>query len=314
MESASGAGTIDDLVADAESAGLHATERLVRDWTRHGLLDYPQRRPAGKGHGSAPALYPASQRDLFLTLLAKRPGNNIASLARIPVFGWMYWGEDCVPLRQARRALLRWIGDPDAGARFEKDAMRTSKRRALAAAEAITAQVESAATSAAARRRLVEVLADASYSGVIDLARIEDAIKNVFEPGFSNLRRAIGHREAPVTTESIIAIFRARLLAVDALTAGNVTDEQLIQARDSHLFAYAEYMAVQPVLAAASPPGRPQLYPAVTADNTVNSCCQNLLTVLGLELSYPQRAAELRAARAGLRRPTAANVGLTAQA
>ena len=57
-------GTIDDMVADAAAAGYQATARLIRDWTEHGLLDYPHKRPAGKGHGSAPALYPASQRML----------------------------------------------------------------------------------------------------------------------------------------------------------------------------------------------------------------------------------------------------------
>jgi hypothetical protein len=45
-------GTIDDLVADAGAAGYEASARLIRDWTQHGLLDYPQKRPAGKGHGS----------------------------------------------------------------------------------------------------------------------------------------------------------------------------------------------------------------------------------------------------------------------
>src|SRR5487761_1316704 len=78
-------GTIGDLVADATAAGYQANARLIRDWIEHGLLDYPQRRPAGKGHGSAPALYPASQRNLLLTLLHHRPGNSISSLARIPV-------------------------------------------------------------------------------------------------------------------------------------------------------------------------------------------------------------------------------------
>jgi len=311
MAWASEPGTISDLVCDAEAAGFRATERLVRDWTRHGLLDYPRRRPTGKGHGSAPALYPAAQRNLFVTLLAKRPGNNVASLARIPVCIWMHWGEDWVPLRQARRALLRWIGDPNAGARFEQNALRTSKRRALAAARAITAQIESAEATPAARHALIEALADANYSGVPDFVRIENAVKAVFEPGFSTLRRAAGHPAAPVMAESIITIFKARLAAVTRLTAGIVTDEQLTDARDSYLFAYAEYVAAQPVLATASPGGRPQLYAPVTAEDTLSNCCGNLLSALGMELSYPERAAELRTARAGLRRPTAADVGLT---
>jgi hypothetical protein len=312
MEWASGPGTISDMIGDADAAGFQATERLVRDWTRHGLLDYPQRRPAGKGHGSAAALYPAAQRNLFVTLLGKRPGNNVASLARIPVCIWMHWGEDWVPLRQARRALLRWLGDPDAGGSFEKDVLRTSKRRALSAAKAITAQIESAGATAAARSELIQVLADANYYGDPDFDRIEEAVRAVFEPGYTVLRRAGGHPAAPVMTDALIGIFKARLTAVTALTAGTVTDEDLVSARDSYLFSYAEYVALQPVLATSSPAGRPSLYAPATPEDTVANCCGNLLSALGMELMEPARAAELRSARAGLRRPGPAHFGLVA--
>lgn len=47
-----GPGTINDLVSDAAAAGHEITTRLIRDWTEHGLLDKPQKRPAGKGHGA----------------------------------------------------------------------------------------------------------------------------------------------------------------------------------------------------------------------------------------------------------------------
>ncbi|MEV5717285.1 hypothetical protein AB0L41_25630 [Amycolatopsis mediterranei] len=100
-------GTIDDLVADAAAAGHQVSARLVRDWTELGLLDYPLRRPAGKGHGSKAALYTANQRGLFLTLLSKRrEAGSIRSLARIPVFTWMYFSDEHVPLRQTRRAFM----------------------------------------------------------------------------------------------------------------------------------------------------------------------------------------------------------------
>ena len=72
------------MVADAAGAGHEITVRLVRDWTQTGLLDGPRKRPAGRGRGSNQALYPANQRELLLTLLSKRAGNGISSLARIP--------------------------------------------------------------------------------------------------------------------------------------------------------------------------------------------------------------------------------------
>jgi hypothetical protein len=285
-------GTIDDLIADATTAGHDVTRRLIRDWTERGLLDNPQKRPAGKGHGSAPALYTANQRNLLLTLLHHRPGNSISSLARIPVCIWMYWGDNFVPVRQARRALMTWLGDP-----------RVSKQRAADAAREVLGQIASPRATAAARRELLDVVSQANWTGRADFDRLEQAIRAVFEPEYKTVARAIGHISAPVTTEAMIAVMKARLTAVTELINQNVSDEALEQARHAHLFAYAEYAARQPLLAAVSPPGQP-LYQPVTAENTLNDCCRNLLTTLGLELTYPADAERLLRARQGTRRPS----------
>jgi len=306
-----GPGTIDDLVADATAAGYQATARLIRDWTEHGLLDYPERSGAGKGHGSSPALYPATQRMLFLTVLHHRPGNNIASLARIPVAIWLYWGDRFVATRQARRALLRWLADPAGGdGQFRKDALRTSRRRAREAARAVLGQVDSPQATPRARRELLELLTEAGYTGEMDCAGLEHAIRQVFEPGYENIRRVIGHPEAPMMTDAIIDVIKARYKAVTELTAGNVSDEVFLQAREAHLFGYAEYVAQQERLAGASPQGMQQLYAPVTAEKTLNEGCTNFLTALGLELMYPADAHRLRRSRANLRTPGPAQLGL----
>jgi hypothetical protein len=295
-------GTIDDMAADAAERGYAATPRLIRDWTEHGLLDRPQKRPAGKGHGSAKALYPASQRNLLLTLLHHRPGNHISSLARIPVGIWMYWGEEYVPIRQARRALMTWLGDP-----------RASMKAAREAARAILGQIDSPGATPHARRELVTILTDANYTGSPDFPRVEQAIRAVFEPGSGQVRRVAGHPSAPMMTESMIGVMQARLAAVSALMAGRVTDDMLLQARDAHLFAYAEYAAQQPFLAAyASASGGPPLYEPVTGETALNQCCGNLLTTIGLELTYPEDAERLRNGRAFMRRPNAATLGFVA--
>jgi hypothetical protein len=95
--------------------------------------------------------------------------------------------------------------------------------------------------------------------------------------------------------------FSPRSAAVTELTNGNISDDALIQAREAHQFAYAEYVASQPRLAAASPPSKPQLYAPVTAENTLNNCCRNFLPTLGLEITYPEDAERRRQARAGIR-------------
>jgi hypothetical protein len=306
-------GTIDDLLADAVAADYEATERLIRDWTQHGLLDYPHKRPAGKGHGSAPALYPANQRNLFLTLLHHRPGSHISGLTRIPVAIWMYWGEEYVPLRQARRAFMRFLGDPTSK-HYARDAGRASKERSRATARAILDQMDNPRATRQARRELLDAVTEAAYTGRPDFDRLERAISAVFEPGSTHIRRAIGHPWAPITTEAVITITKARLAAVTALAAGRISDEALVRARDAHVFGYAEYIARRPSLVAETPPGAPELYAPITASDTVSNCCGHLLTAIGLESMFPAEAARMRRARAGLSRPTPVAFGLTEEA
>lgn len=298
----SGPGTIEDLVADAAAAGYVANARLIRDWTQHGLLDSPQRRPAGKGHGSAPALYSAAQRNLLLTLLHHRPGKSIASLARIPVGIWMYWGEEYVPLRQAHRALLRHLGDPQSR-NYQRDVGRTGKDRARAIARTLLNQFDNPRATPQARRELLDVVTDAAWTGRPDFDVLERAVAAVFDAGATRIRRAVGHPSAPVTTEALLTSIRARLTAVTALTAGTVTGEALTQARDAHVFAYADYIAHQAVLAEASPPDAPQLYAPVTAEDTLSNCCGHLLSALGLEILHPEMAERMRHALTFMRRP-----------
>ena len=279
METITDPGTIVDLVEDAARVGHQITARLIRDWSEKGLLDYPQRQPAGKGHGSRPALYGANQRMLLLTLLGKRGDNGIKSLARIPVAIWMYWGEDYVPLRQARRAFLTWMGDP-----------RVSRRRARDSARVILGQFNNPRATEQSRRELLTVLTDLAYTGRLDAERLDRAVRAVFEPDTGRLRRAMGHPAAPIMAESVVAVTQARLIAIEHLRASKVTDEAFLQARQAHLINFADYARRQPEFAATVPGRGSDLYEPVTAEMAFVQCCDHLLTTLGLQIQYPEAA------------------------
>ncbi|MGX5183067.1 hypothetical protein ACWKT5_09635 [Streptomyces avermitilis] len=282
MSSISGPATIDQLVHDAAGQGSAVTTRLIRDWTEKGLLDYPQHRPAGKGHGSHPALYNEKQRHLLLTLLHHRKqGVGIRTLAQIPVGLWIYWGDEFVPLRQVRVAMATWIGDP-----------RVSLRRARQIAQEILTQLDHQAATPAARKTLLDMLANAAYTGRIDLASLESAVRAVFEPGFGSLHRVVGHLSAPLTVDSQVGIIDARLRAGAKLVAGEFSDVDFRSARHGHLLGYAQYMRDQPVLAAQAPADHPGMYEPVTFESTLNQSCEHLLTMLGLGMVYPERVAE----------------------
>ncbi|WP_163511265.1 hypothetical protein [Fodinicola acaciae] len=275
MEEITQPGTIDDLVADAAAAGYSVRSRSIRDWSERGLLDYPAKRSAGQGRGSRPALYPARQRMLLLTLLHhRRTGQRIRSLARIPVGLWLYWGEEYVPLSQARRAFMTWLGD----SKVNLDIATTIGKQLIN-------QMSHPDATRQARDHLLEVLTNVGYTGRLPdvpdpYQHIDDALRAVFEPELRQLRRAIGHPDAPFTTDAIVGIVRARTNATARLNAGEVTDAEFRQARTTHLMHHADYARRQPVLAASVDPAS-NLYEKADMETALNHCCSDLLTVLG---------------------------------
>lgn len=282
VEWATGSGTIDELVADAAARGYQIGARLIRDWTEAGLLDYPQRRPAGKGHGSRPALYSANQRNLLLTLLRHRPTVRFKTLANIPVGAWLYWGDDYVPVGQTRRALKTWVGDP-----------RVSKKQARQTAEQILAQFDNASTTPQARTALLDTVSESAWTGRVDSDHLARVVRDVFEPGAGTIRKAVGHPAAPVMTDPFVEVVKARLAAIDLLKTDVFTDDDFRQARHAHLVTFNEYALQQPLFAAVAP--TPDMYKPATAQNAINSACKDLLTNLGLAALHPERAAQITA-------------------
>jgi hypothetical protein len=277
-------GIINDLAADAVAAGFEATPRLIRDWSEIGLLDYPVKRPAGKGHGSRPALYPPNQRQLFQTLLLKRSeGSGPKALAKIPVAIWMYWGDEWVSLRQVRRAMKTWLGDP-----------RLSKRQARQTAREILLQFDDTTATPAVRRDLLNVLTETGYTGRADFDQLENALRSVFEPGSQTIRKAVGHPEAPLMTDSFVAVLRARLTGVARLEADEITDDEFCFARHVHLVAYADYAMRRRSYAAMAPKSRPYMYEEVTAERALNEACLHLLTTIGMNDLNPDGAQQFR--------------------
>jgi hypothetical protein len=281
VDTISGPGTIDDLIADAVGRGHQVTARLVTDWVGHGLLDHPARRPKGRGKGSGKALYPRSQRLLFLTLLDKRQQGavHVRALAQVPIFLWLYWGEDYVPVRQALRALTTWLGDT-----------RANRDRARQAADSMLGVLDHPSATAAARRELKDVLAEIAYTGRLDRDHLERAVVQVFEPpaAFGRLSRAVGHPGAPLTAQTVIRLIEARVAAATEVQAGRVSEEQLTRCRQVHLATRSEYLALLPSIADPVWGAPRQLYTDLLGPNALqiwfDRCGTDLLTVIGLEI------------------------------
>lgn len=110
-----------------------------------------------------------------------------------------------------------------------------------------------------------------------------------------------------VATRHFMPIVYFRDAAAAHLTESRVADEVFYQARHTHLIGYAAYVVRQPVFASSTPPQSPSMYEPVTAQTALNDCCTHLLTAIGLQIMYPERAAQLRAGQGTVRHvsPTA---------
>jgi hypothetical protein len=203
-------------------------------------------------------------------------------LARIPVWMWIYWGDDYVPLRQVRRALLTWLGDGKA-----------SLKRSKQTARDLLVQLDHPDATPAARRELRRAATEFGHTGEVDLDRLERATFDVFEPHVSQLRRAVGHPDAPLTVDALVEATKARQFAVSLLRSGKVSDKAFYEARRVHIIAYAEYAAKQVAYAASAPQNHCDMYERVTAESALNDCCKHLITAIGMQALHPERGAEL---------------------
>lgn len=264
--------TIAELVDFARSAGYQITERTIRGWTARGLLDQPHRRALGRGKGSAHALYDHNQQQLLLALLHHRPSNDVPNLARIPLALWVYFGDDYVTTRHARRAFATWLGDA-----------RSSLKTAKLSASRVLERLDHPLATAEARRELRDLLSDIAYTGRYERTTLIAAVRAVYEPDSDKVARAIGHPVAPITTEAVVGLIEARLEAARAVQSAQLTDADLVHARDDLRVSVAEYAAQHAELVQA----HPTLYEQPTFEVLANQVGGNLLTVVGLRRLNP---------------------------
>lgn len=264
-----------DLVAAAKEEGhRRVSARMVDDWVAQGLLDHPERQPLGYGRGSAPAVWPENQRDLFLSLLEKRDeGVPIPVLCNLPVWIWLWWGDAHVPLRQVRRAMQTWAkaaGYPPAGR------ARADMRRLMGDWGHPDARRKD-------RRALEGTLYPMVCTGRVDEAVLLPLVTRVFDPeGNGALRGPVGGR---LTPEGYVKLLRAR---VDALVHLDQFDDQHFeQARRVYLATRQSYVRERPRLAQDSELGARFADPDLS--DIIMDACLDFVTLLGMTDPSPDQ-------------------------
>jgi hypothetical protein len=215
-------GTIDDLVADATNAGYNVTHRKVHDWVAKGLIDRPERRRAGRT-GSLKALHSGEQRILFLHLLSARSERATIRDTAESVIGVWHSLDDCVPTRQALRALRTWVGDP----RSSK-----SEARRLAIMHTKPFTEDPRLGTAHDRRELLRVVSEIFYTGRMDVELLKDKARPIFEPRQKYL--SVVHSQNTVTVpdvETLVLLLKTITRAGQSVSDGTVTEACLDQAR-----------------------------------------------------------------------------------
>lgn len=257
-----------DLVAAAKAQGhRRVSARMVDDWVAQGLLDRPERQPLGYGRGSAPAVWPETQRELFLSLLEKRDeGMPIAALCNLPVWVWFWWGDTHVPLRQVQRAMQTWAraaGYPPAG-------------RARADMRRLMGNWGHPAARRKDRRALEAALYPMVCSGRVDEAVLLPLVARVFDPEGTGVPRGpVGGQLAP---EGYVQLLQARVNALVHLD--RFDDQHFEQARTVYLTTRQSYARERPRLAQGSELG--EQFAEQDLSDVIMDACLDLVTLLGM--------------------------------
>lgn len=286
--------TRDEMLGAARKGGFAPSKRLLSDWVSLGLLDQSTRRGLGRGKGTE-ATWPQQQLNLFLALLEKRPTvSHIAPLCNLPVFLWLWFGDEFVSTRQARRALMTWGG---------ANRHSSSWRAARAAAVNIAGQFAHPDANERALERFITAIARATYGAPFDAEAVLGAFRDVFDPHGEN--RSIGPPQVRFRPEYFVALVKARLAALEALRRDEVDDQAFEWARGEYQTTRREYEQLIPRI--AEDPEAVQLFfrttpagvvvPDTTLDDVANHACADLLTLTGIYLENMARGS--RAAPVG---------------
>jgi len=255
-------------VSSAREAGFDdVSDRMVTEWGRLGLLDIGERVGRKDGRRGAFYTWPDNQYHLFVTLLGKRGDvRHTKALVVIPVGIWLYWGDEWVPLRQVRRALLTSVelyGPPASWERAEANAREVvaSLRRDGAPGEEVA--------------RLHRTLALGLHNGKLDPRNLRPLVAQVLRSD----GRIGGWGPFGWDVNQVVDMLRATTLGVKRIATA--TDEDLIDARDRLRTAILDYSVSWRRLQEL--PGYGSTFERPTIDMVIERSCRDLATQLGMQ-------------------------------
>jgi len=277
------------FIEQVRKHGFALNTRQLTEFRRFGLIRGPQKR--GKAGGGSEVLWPADQLPLLVTLLKQQDMWNRqaqhhlyrrAWLCTLPVWGWLYWGEEhtSVPLDQVKRALTTWA----------KAYQHSSFGQAKQEAKVLLQFVASPRATKEGKQDLKEELVKITYNGMPLQERkvdeLRELLQHVIDP--DNTGEVKGPKIAPLSAESVLQLINFRLMAINRLLGTSAIPDALWEwARACILFTRKHYQQIQPHLFSDSTLDaslRSMFVDNTTADQAMRAC-EDLLTMLGVALS-----------------------------
>ena len=261
--------TAQQLLEAARDLGLTASARLIVDWSSVGLIDRPEHRGAGQSRGSEKGTWAAEQKELFLSLLKKRSEtDSVGTLVNIPVWLWLVWGDQYVPLRQIRRALSTWA--------LQQWASEAKARRA---ARRLVADFDT--REPRTRTRLVELITKAlrgiRQSGVDKYPDIEELRAQLDKLGEGETLET-GGATFTLTSAGTAQLISARIDALRHLS--DFSDAAFHWARFTYNVGRADYGRRAPELAQHE--RFSHIFQDTSFEEMMNRACLDLVTTLGV--------------------------------
>lgn len=263
----------DALLALAAEQGLAVTDRMRRDWVRHGLLPPPEQHGLGQGKGSI-AGWSQAQVGLWLALLQLWEQElPFRALYNVPVYGWLYGGEGTgVSLAQVKRAIQTW-----ASSQPHVVPLRKARREAHRQVDKV------AHPQATGIQALVREMAQWYAGGTLDPHELAYLLEPVVDP--HSQRYTEGVTAARHAAAGLFGVKTARELALTHLV--EIKDGLWEWARAQVLVAEAEKQMSVAALEQAL--ARGQLSYRRPAGKGLYLSCVLLLTNLGLGYLYRQQ-------------------------
>lgn len=282
--------TAAEMVQAAKDAGhQRVSPRLVTDWEAHGLLDQPKNNGSNGRGGKVLGTWDENQLHLFLSLLEVRVRTKaVADLCSIPVWLWLWWGDDYVPMRQVKKAMTTWA----------TAARKQNHSRAATGTSRLVRTWGRSETPWADSRRLADSLPPMAAKGTIDKSALRPDVARAF--GLAEGDANGSSTDGDLSVDGYVGLFRARVEAIARITAPAPTtfksgkrqppiaDGLLEWARVFYLTTRQGYDRKRPQLAAVFGAAR---HGDGALEDQAASSCGDLATILGLALTGQVRAA-----------------------